>query len=337
METPSSENVVTIPEGINSLANSISNELDARVIVYSGDIDVDGFGQLLQAVQPSPQQPNKANTLLFLTTWGGGANPAYRIASLLQSISEKFVLCVPAECRSAGTIIALGASELFLTGLSVLGPLDPQLRQRDEIGQRRSGMVVRTALDGLAEETFKVYERVMLGITVGSQHAISFDVASRIAARIATGVMSPVYAQISPQALGNDLRDLAVATAYGQRLIEKGKNATKETIRKLVEDYPTHDFIIDIDEARKLFSTVNFASDDCHKLIAELGSITYVVQSPHVIRRLDGDFEHSEESTNGQPDTNENPRNKVARGREETRRSDHKQRKKADEPAESKK
>ena len=198
-------------------------------------------------------------------------------------------------------------------------------------------MVVRTALDGLADETFKVYERVMLGITVGSEQTISFDVASRVAARIAMGVMSPVYAQISPQALGKDLRDLAVATAYGQRLIEKGKNATQEAIRMLVEGYPAHDFIIDIDEARKLFKAVNFASDDCHKLIAELGSIAYLVQSPHVIRRLDGDFEHSEGSTNGRPDTGEGTGNTVDRGREETRRSDRKQRKKAEESDEPEK
>ena len=53
--------------------------------------------------------------------------------------------------------------------------------QRDEVGQHRSGMVVRTALNGLAEETFKVFEQVVLRITKGSGQSISFDVASRIA------------------------------------------------------------------------------------------------------------------------------------------------------------
>ena len=66
------------------------------------------------------------------------------------------------QCKSAGTLIALGASEIYMPLVSELGPLDIQLRRRDEIVGRRSGMVVRTALDGLADETFKVYERVML-------------------------------------------------------------------------------------------------------------------------------------------------------------------------------
>ena len=82
-----------------------------------------------------------------------------------------------------------------MQSLSELRPLDVQLGRQDGIGgRRRSGMVVRIALEGLAEETFKVFERAMPGLTIGSNYAVNFDVASRIAASIATGVMAPVYA-----------------------------------------------------------------------------------------------------------------------------------------------
>ena len=118
-------------------------------------------------------------------------------------------------------------------------------------------MVVRTALDGLGTETFKVFKRAMYSIMWDSKGTIGFDVASRVAATIATGVMAPVYQQIDPESLGNDLRDLSIATAYGERLAGHGGNATAKTVRYLVEDYPTHDFIIDREEAQSLFTRLN--------------------------------------------------------------------------------
>lgn len=174
-------------------------------------------------MQVSEEQPYRPNSVLLLTTQGGLADAAYQIARLFQNTSDRFCVCIPAGCKSAGTLICLGSTDLVMTSVSELGPLDVQLMQRDEIGQRRSGLVVRTALEGLARETFAVFEQVMLGIKFGSSQTVSFEVASRIAAIIATGVMAPVYAQINPDALGSDLRDLHVATAYGERLIEHGK------------------------------------------------------------------------------------------------------------------
>ncbi len=279
-------------------ANAVSRALDAAVFVYSGPIDEEGFGRLVASMQSSDAQPARRNSILFLTTYGGDAGQAYRIARLLQSISDKFYLCVPSVCKSAGTLIALGAAEIFMPPASELGPLDVQLWRRDEIGQRRSGMVVRAALNGLAEETFKVYEHAMLGITVGSQQTISFDVASRVASTIATGVMAPVYQQIDPEALGNDLRDLSVATAYGERLIGHGGNATQETVRQLVEDYPTHDFIIDREEAKGLFINVDNTTGEMNALIRAFGEIVYLMQEPHVVHRVDRHVIREEKGSN---------------------------------------
>ena len=268
-------------------ANEVAETLDAKVFVYSGDIDQQGYARLLKSMQPSDQQPKRPNSILYLTTKGGHAKSAYQIARLLQYTSDKFYLCVPSFCKSAGTLIALGATEIYMTPGSELGPLDVQLTQRNEIGQRRSGMVVRTALDGLAEEAYKVFEQVMLKITLASEQSISFDVASGIAAKIAIGAMSPVYAQIDPEALGNDLRDLSIATAYGERLVAHGKNATRETVKQLVEEYPEHGFLIDMKEAAELFNVVKLVGPEVSALMFELGELVYGAKVPHFVRRLD--------------------------------------------------
>jgi len=278
---------MTLSDEIIEAANAISTSLDAAVFVYSGSIDDKGLGLLVGAMKASGEQPVRQNSILFLTTYGGNASEAYRIARLLQTITHKFYLCIPSTCKSAGTLIALGAAEIFMPVASELGPLDVQLWRRDEIGQRRSGMVVRTALEILAEETFNVFEQAMLRITLSSRHNIGFEVASRVAAMIATGVMTPVYQQVNPESLGNDLRDLSIATAYGERLIEHGGNATEDTVRRLVEGYPSHDFIIDREEARKLFKKVNDTTDAMDAMIRGLDEVAYLVQDPHIIFRAD--------------------------------------------------
>ena len=210
------------PDKVTKAANAVATAMDACVFLYSGRITTGGLTDLVSCLQPPDEDPNRNNSLLILTTTGGGANEAYRIARTMQLTSEVFTLCVPYVCKSAGTLIALGANKLMMSPLSEIGPLDVQLRQRDEIGEVRSGMVVGTALKGLAEETFAVFEHAMLGIKNRSSQTVSFEVSSRIATNLAARVMAPIYAQVDPESLGNDLRDLNIATAYGERLAAIG-------------------------------------------------------------------------------------------------------------------
>ena len=195
-------------DDITIAANAVADALDACVFVYGGPIDGAGFFRLGSTLQPRDEKPQRSNSVLILRTTGGDANAAYRIARTMQMASKEFVLCVPRYCKSAGTLIALGAHRLMMGVLSEIGPLDVQLDQRDEIGEVRSGMVVGTALKGLREETMEVYEHIMLGIKAGSDQNVSFEVSSRIATNLASRVMASIYAQINPELLGNDLRHL---------------------------------------------------------------------------------------------------------------------------------
>ncbi|MEM8589891.1 MAG: hypothetical protein AAGG65_17665 [Pseudomonadota bacterium] len=276
-----------VDEEITAMATAIASETNSRIHVYSGPIDDGGYGRLIESMQPSEEQPFRDNVILILTTNGGLAGSAYKIARTLQRTSTEFSLYVPSYCKSAGTLIALGASRLVMTGPSELGPLDVQLVQEDEIGRRRSGLTVRTAFEGLAQECYEVFEKVLLKIKSGSGGSITYEMAAKTASSVAVGVMAPVYAQISPENLGRDLRDLHVATAYGQRLVSHGGNADFDTVGMLVSGYPSHDFIIDSTEASALFEKVERPSDDLLELVRALGRVVYAEQQPHFIERLD--------------------------------------------------
>ena len=158
-------------------------------------------------------------------------------------------------------------------------------------------MVVGTALKGLAKETFSLFEKAMLDIQHRSRQSVSFEVSSRIATDLATRVMVPIYSQIDPESLGNDLRDLKIANAYGHRLARHSKNVRKRTVERLIEDYPSHDFIIDMTEAVTLFHRVEGLSESAYALINALDKVVYTPQLPARVLRLDLELEETSDVT----------------------------------------
>lgn len=276
---------VAIIDTWNASLEAVQNDYDADVFFYSAGINDSGFGSLLQEVRKHQSRPN---VLLILVTNGGLANSAYQIARFLQNEYDqgKFFLFCPSRCKSAGTLVALGASELIMDSLSELGPLDVQLVKQNEIALRKSGLLSRSAFDALADSAFELYERLMFGITVKSGGNVSFKLASELSATMASTMMAPVYGQINPEIVGSENRDLDVAFHYGCRLATKSGNASHIAVHRLVHDYPSHDFIIDADEARDLFHNVNYPSENLYGLVRMLGDHAYDEAAPEFVRAL---------------------------------------------------
>lgn len=251
---------------------AVSEAYDADIYVYSAGIDHIGFGKLIGSFPESPRK----NGLLIMTTSGGTANAAYQIARFMQNSYERFLLFIPAFCKSAGTLVAVGANRLIMTPFSELGPLDVQLYERDEIGARKSGLLTNSAFEALREETFALYEHFLLHIKMRSSDNISFPLASEVAGDLAAQMMATIYAQISPNILGSDHRDLKVATEYGRRLAAVSQNIDTSAIMILTEGYPSHDFIIDQQEASQLFTNVESPEPSLFELISHLSEFVFI-------------------------------------------------------------
>jgi hypothetical protein len=166
------------------------------------------------------------------------------------------VVFIPSICKSAGTLIAASAHCVICIGFGEVGPLDIQLARRDEIWGRRSGLTTRSALLDLQNHTFDLFEHSMYSIISHSRGSVSFKLAAEISAKLTAEVMSSIYAQINPEALGQDFMDLKVAQEYCERLNKRSKNLKDGAIHRLVYDYPTHDFVIDFEEATEIFERV---------------------------------------------------------------------------------
>src|SRR5262249_16550171 len=148
----------------------------------------------------------------------GDAHTAYRMGRLLQDVYDELRLLVAGPCKSAGTLLAVAADQLAFGPFGELGPLDVQLAKKDELIFAASGLDTLQALLLTTAHVYTAFENYMLQTVVKSQGAISFRTASDIAARLATGFIQPIAAQLDPQRLGEIDRMMAIATAYGERL-----------------------------------------------------------------------------------------------------------------------
>ncbi len=122
---------VSRKEQVAALAAEISAELKSDILLINSGID----REMIRLV--TERQNRQQDILVILTTEGGSADAAFRMARCLQSCYRRFTCVIPGWCKSAGTLICIGAHNLLIGDLGELGPLDVQLAKPDELGLRR--------------------------------------------------------------------------------------------------------------------------------------------------------------------------------------------------------
>lgn len=255
-------------------SNVVSDKLDADIFLLSGPIYRPTSELFLQVARGATGRENAA---LILTTPGGDADAAYKIARYLKRFYGGFYLYVFGACKSAGTILALGADKIVMSPeRGELGPLDVQILREDELVQRSSGLDIFKALEAVHEEAFKMFESQLLEIKRRSGGSITTKTAADIATSIATGLLSPITEQIDPMRLGEVKRSISIALEYGLRL-----NADREVLQQLIRGYPSHSFVIDIEEAHDLFG-----DDVC---LPDPDDLKMEATVTHMLREQEGD------------------------------------------------
>lgn len=210
---------------------------------------------------------------VILTTLGGDPHAGYRIARCLRHSYKEVRLLVPSVCKSAGTLVAIGANDLRIGDLGELGPLDIQVIKPAETIERGSGLDVTTALQQCVQHATSVFFSFFRNAR--STLNLSPRLAGEMASGITAGLLAPLYSQIDPLRLGEMQRAMAITLQYGQRLDKHCGNLKPGALNRLTIDYPAHEFVIDRKEARDLFQNVSALSDKealaCKKLWGILG------------------------------------------------------------------
>jgi hypothetical protein len=250
MPTPKNEGD-TVKE-LEDAVKECTVDREADMFSYSGPIAPGSVGKFMQLALEHKQHKN---LVLAITTYGGDAHSAYRLARFFQGFYHNIRVIIIGPCKSAGTLVCICANELAFGPFGELGPLDVQVTRKDEIIPIASGLDTFQALAIIRNYAFRAFEEYMVNIVESSLGAISTRTACEIASSLVTGLFQPLMAQIDPQRMGEMQRMMSVARAYGQRL--GGHNLKENALRKLIEGYPAHPFIIDFKEASRLFKRVS--------------------------------------------------------------------------------
>jgi len=190
----------------------------------------------------------RENAHLILCTNGGSPDAAFQIARMFKRAYKTFTVLVFGYCKSAGTLLAVGADILVMSPAGHLGPLDIQLADKDEFAGQTAALDVQQALRTLSETTIQNF--IDFFIKLGPGQSLSTKNAGELAKGLALGVISPIAAHVDPLLIGRVDRSMRIAQAYIDQLSPGFQN--KE---KLVGGYPSHEFVIDYQEAQQFFGS----------------------------------------------------------------------------------
>lgn len=243
------------------------------LIVYVGSINRAGYLSLTKKLE---KRAAKAKSVtLLLATFGGDPDAAFRIARALRHHYPHLVVMIAGPCKSAGTLVAIGANELLIADRGELGPLDIQLSKPDEIFESMSGLDVIQALSMLESRTLSSFRRYLMDIR--GRSGMRTKLAAELAVQLTQVLVGPIVAKLDPVMLGDHQRKIQIAMDYGERLDEYSKNLQPGALQKLVGSYPSHGFVIDRKEAKKLFVRVAAPDGAHHQVCAAMAD---VLQTP---------------------------------------------------------
>lgn len=172
------------------------------------------------------------DVILILRSCGGAAEPAYLISKMFRRClkgDSKFIVSVPAEAKSAATLLSLGADEIHMGPMSELGPIDPLVNNVP-----------------------------LLSITNGLETIVSLAHKYPEACNMLSSFLEKT---LDIKKLGYSARIAESSTQYALRLIKSkmrhtvkhdGADEAERLAEHFTNHYKDHSFVIDVDEAKEL-------------------------------------------------------------------------------------
>jgi len=234
------------------LTKEVLAKYNGDVILYYGGISRDGYQKISDELEKIKSE--KKRVCLVLVTYGGDPDAGYRIARALNHHYKKIDILIPDVCKSAGTLICIGAHKLIFGDRGELGPLDIQLSKPDELFESMSGLDIIQALNALENQVLESFRTYLMDIRGNSR--LKTKLAADIAVKLTDGFISPIASKIDPVTLGEHQRAMQIAHDYGQRLSDLSKSLKEGALIKLISGYPSHSFVIDRKEASSIFQNV---------------------------------------------------------------------------------
>jgi Serine dehydrogenase proteinase len=220
-------------------------------------------GSTEQRVQRSCQQrfgfptsePERTINVILDST-GGPLDSAFRTVLFLSRYAGTLNVYVPRQAKSASTLIAVGATKIFLSPFGELGPLDTQIRDPRNPTDYISALDCYQSVDYVREFGFSTLSQALKQLATVTQGKLLLSDSLNAAAQFAIGSINPMLSQTKSLDFGAWGRSLKMGERYAQVLlsragqIEQGK--AERIASRLVYGYTHHLFPIDINEATEI-------------------------------------------------------------------------------------
>jgi len=184
---------------------------------------------------------------LVLDTLGGNVEMPWRIVSLIREFCDRFSVLIPYRAASAGTLLALGADEIVMTRLAVLGPIDPS-RGHPLLPVGPAGPVQATSVQDM-RHAIKFIKQAGIDI-VDDKFAYTPEAVAQL--------VGALFDNVHPLAIGALEQSYALAKLAGTRCLESHMTARgdKEKIQAIVDrlsdEYKSHGYQIPRREAKSI-------------------------------------------------------------------------------------
>ena len=122
----------TLKQLLQTKLIALEQFLDADVLVYYGNlapVSANLFAKLIEDLKADATKRDKL--YIILTTLGGSAEIVERYVNILRYHYKEVNFIVPDYAYSAGTIFCMSGDEIWMDYFSVLGPIDPQVPNKD--------------------------------------------------------------------------------------------------------------------------------------------------------------------------------------------------------------
>lgn len=194
---------------------------------------------------------------LVLHSPGGCICCGYAFARQLRRRFADVAVFVPLAATSAATLVALAGGDLVLGPLGELGPLDSLQppSSGDGAAQEKSHLERTQALRHIHGFACRSFDEI--ATILGRRDDFSTDDARRVATEIVARLSEPLFSRIDPESLAESERRLETDSAYAERILrryrpELSADHVGALVARLVHGYPSHSFVIDLEECRDI-------------------------------------------------------------------------------------
>lgn len=210
------------------------------------------FVELLDKIGPT------SRISLVLHTNGGNTSSAWRLVNLIKTFCDDFEVIIPLKAMSAGTLISLGASRIWMTKQAALGPIDPSLthplnptvQAGNQLGRVPVSVeAVRGYLDA-ARDDFELKDPTVLA-----------------------NLLMDLSNKVHPLVLGEIFRSRAQIRFLADKLL-RGQVTDEEKKKSIIDflcaDSGSHDYTINRREAAEMGLSVEKPSHEFYKTLKKL-------------------------------------------------------------------